>query len=99
MIMTADMITAAEAYQYGLVNHVVSQDSLLAKAEEILNKILLRAPLAIASAIKAVNAATDPQANGYDIEIEEFGKCFGTSDLQEGVSAFLQKRKPEFKGK
>jgi enoyl-CoA hydratase len=99
MIMTADMITATEAYQYGLVNHVVSRESLLAKAEEILGKILLRAPLAIASAIKAVNAAADSQANGYDTEIEEFGKCFGTSDLQEGVSAFLQKRKPEFKGK
>ena len=98
MIMTADMITAAEAYQYELVNHVVSQDALLSKAEEILNKILLRAPLAIASAIKAVNAATDPAVNGFDVEIEEFARCFATNDLKEGVAAFIQKRKPEFKG-
>jgi enoyl-CoA hydratase len=98
MIMTADMITAGQAYEYGLVNHVVTQDGLLAKAEEILNKILLRAPLAIAAAIKSVNAASDPALNGFDIEIEEFGKCFGTSDLKEGVAAFLQKRKAEFKG-
>jgi enoyl-CoA hydratase len=98
MIMTADMITAAEAYQYGLVNHVVSADNLQAKAEEVLNKILSRAPLAIASAITAVNAAFQPGINGFEIEIEEFSRCFGTKDLQEGISAFLQKRKPGFKG-
>jgi len=98
MIMTADMITAAEAYQFGLVNHVVPQDALLPKAEELLSKMLLRAPLALASAIKAVNAAAKHNVNGFEIEIAEFGKCFGTADLQEGVAAFLQKRKPVFKG-
>jgi enoyl-CoA hydratase len=99
MIMTADMITAAEALQCGLVNHVVSQDELLPKAEEILNKILLRAPLAIASAITAVNAATKAGVNGFETEIEEFSKCFATKDLEEGIAAFLEKRKPVFKGK
>lgn len=98
MIMTADMITAPEAHQYGLVNHVVSPDNLLLKAEEILNKILLRAPLAIAAAIKAVNAGTKDGVNGFETETEEFGKCFKTKDLQEGITAFLNKRKPEFKG-
>ncbi len=98
MIMTADMITAAEAHQYGLVNHVVSQEDLLPKAEEILNKILLRAPLAIASAIIAVNAAAKDGVNGFEVEMEEFSKCFATKDLQEGIAAFLQKRKPGFKG-
>jgi len=98
MIMTADMVTAAEAYQYGLVNHVVSQQDLLPKAEEILNKILLRAPLAIASAITAVNAGFKDGINGFEVEIEEFSKCFATKDMQEGISAFLQKRKPGFKG-
>jgi len=98
MIMTADMVTAAEAYQYGLVNHVVSQQDLLPKAEEVLNKILLRAPLAIASAITAVNAGLKDGINGFEVEIEEFSKCFATKDLQEGISAFLQKRKPDFKG-
>jgi enoyl-CoA hydratase len=99
LIMTADMITAAEAYQLGLVNHVVSQDSLLSKAEDILQKILTKAPLAIAAAIKAVNAATQNEVNGFETEIEEFAKCFGTADFKEGISAFLEKRKPAFKGK
>jgi enoyl-CoA hydratase len=97
MIMTADMISADDAYQFGLVNHVVAPEELLAKAEEILGKILLRAPLAIASAIKAVNASLSHE--GFDTEIAEFGKCFGTEDLKEGVSAFLEKRKPGFKGR
>jgi enoyl-CoA hydratase len=98
MIMTADMITAPEALQLGLVNHVVSQENLLAKAEEILNKILLRAPLAIASAIKAVNAGLKDGVNGFEAEINEFTNCFKTKDLQEGIAAFLEKRKPIFKG-
>jgi enoyl-CoA hydratase len=98
MIMTADMVTAAGAYQYGLVNHVVTQQDLLPKAEEILNIILQRAPLAIASAITAVNAGLKDGINGFEVEIEEFSKCFATKDLQEGISAFLQKRKPDFKG-
>lgn len=99
MIMTADMITAADAYTYGLVNHVVPQEALLAKAEELLGKMLQRAPLALASAIKAVNASAQTGVNGFEVEMEEFGKCFDTEDLQEGVAAFLQKRKPEFTGK
>ena len=99
MIMTADMITAADAFTIGLVNHVVFQDDLLPKAEEILNKILSRAPLALASAIKAVNDAAKDGVNGFETEIEEFARCFDTEDFKEGVSAFLQKRKAEFKGK
>jgi enoyl-CoA hydratase len=99
MIMTADMITATEAYQFGLINHIVAAETLLTKAEEILQKILLRAPLAIASAIKAVNASLKEDINGFETEIEEFSKCFGTEDFKEGTAAFLEKRKPDFKGK
>jgi enoyl-CoA hydratase len=99
IILTADMVTAQEALQIGLVNHVVSQPDLLARAEEIMNRILLRAPLAIESAITAVNASVQTGVNGYETEIENFAKCFNTDDFKEGVTAFLEKRKPHFKAK
>jgi len=99
MIMTADMIPAADAYQFGLVNYVVSPEELIPKAEELLNKILKRAPLALAAAIAAVNAATRSDVNGFETEIIEFAKCTGTDDFKEGVAAFLEKRPAEFKGK
>jgi enoyl-CoA hydratase len=99
MIMTADMINAEDALQFGLVNYAVPPEELLPKAEEILNKILTRAPLAIASAIRAVNAAAEDSVNGFDVEIAEFSNCFGTQDFKEGVSAFLEKRKASFQGK
>ncbi|NCD69421.1 enoyl-CoA hydratase/isomerase family protein [Mucilaginibacter agri] len=96
MILTADMITADEAYRVGLVNYVVGSDELILKAEEILGKILQRAPLAIAAAIEAVNAAGTAQ--GFETEINAFGKCFATADTKEGIAAFLEKRKANFKG-
>ena len=96
MIFTADMITAERALQIGLVNHVVGAEFLLAKADEMLNKIKQRAPLALTSAIKAINAGLNSQQNGYETEISEFAKCFDTEDFKEGVTAFLEKRKPLF---
>ena len=99
IILTADMITAEEAYKIGLINHVVSQDDLLTKAEEIMNRILLRSPLAVASAIAAVNASTQTGVDGFQKEIDEFAKCFDTPDFKEGTSAFLEKRKPNFQVK
>jgi enoyl-CoA hydratase len=99
MILTGDMINAADALYYGLVTHVVAPEALLEKAEELMKKILLRAPLALAAAIRSVNAGLNDGVNGFQVEIEEFGKCFGTEDFKEGVAAFLGKRKAEFKGK
>lgn len=99
MIMTADMISANDALSWGLVNHVVTQEELLAKCNEIANKILSKSSVAIASAIRAVNANYTDGVNGYSVEIDEFGKCFGTEDFKEGTSAFLEKRKANFPGK
>jgi enoyl-CoA hydratase len=99
MITTADMITAEQAERIGLVNYVVPQAELTSMAESILGKIKLRAPLAIAAAIKAVNAALIFDVNGFETEVEEFGKCFNTEDFKEGTLAFLEKRKPRFNGK
>ena len=98
MIMTADMVGADDAYRFGLVNHVVEADQLLAKALEILRKIIERSPFAVSSAIKSVNAGFKNRENGFAIEIEEFSRCFGSEDFKEGVDAFLNKRKPNFKG-
>jgi enoyl-CoA hydratase len=97
MILTADMISGKDAFDLGLVNHVVPQDELLTRAEDILSKILTRSPMAISSAIRAVNAGYTSGVNGYEEEIREFGQCFGTPDFKEGVAAFLEKRKPVFR--
>ncbi|MEH3113691.1 enoyl-CoA hydratase/isomerase family protein [Pedobacter terrae] len=98
MITTANMITASAAENIGLVNYVVPQPDLISKAEELLNVIKQRAPLAVSAAIKAVIAAVNNK-DGYATEIEAFGKCFETVDFKEGVTAFVEKRKPNFSGK
>ena len=96
MIMTARMINADEALKVGLVNYVVAQEELLPLAIKLATKIIQNSPLAIASAIKAVNAGFKDGVNGYDKEIKQFGKCFGTNDFTEGTTAFLEKRKANF---
>jgi enoyl-CoA hydratase len=93
------MIDANTALQYGLVNHVVEQDMLLAKAKEILGVINTKAPLALAGCIKGANAVFEKNTDGYELEAKIFGECFATEDLKEGKEAFLGKRKAIFKGK
>lgn len=98
MIMTASMIDAKKALEYGLVNYVVSQEDLLSEAKKLAGKIMNNSPVAIASAITAVNANYEDGVNGFEVEIKEFGKSFGTNDFKEGTQAFLNKRKASFPG-
>lgn len=96
MIMTAGMISAEEAKDWGLVNYVVEQAELLPLCEKLAAKITNNSSVAIAGAIKAVNANYTNCVNGYSVEIEQFGISFGTNDFKEGTTAFLEKRKPNF---
>ena len=98
MLISGNIIDADKALQYGLVNAVVPADELLDKAKSILAVINTKAPLAIAKCIEAANAVFNETKNGYDIELQGFADCFGTEDLKEGSTAFLEKRKPVFKG-
>ena len=97
LVFTAGMMKADDALQWGLVNHVVEQPELMDKAREIAGKILNNSASAVSSAIRAVNANFKDGVNGFDVEIEEFGKCFGTADFKEGTTAFLEKRKANFR--
>jgi enoyl-CoA hydratase len=99
MIMTAGMIDAETAKNYGLVNHVVPQAELLELATGIATKITKNSSVAIAKAIEAINANFEDGTNGYEVEIKNFGLSFGTEDFKEGTTAFLEKRKAEFPGK
>lgn len=98
LLMSASMIDANTALQYGLVNYVVPQEELLNKAIAILSIINSKAPLAVAGCIASANAVFNESKNGYIVEADEFGKCFGTEDMKEGTTAFIEKRKAAFKG-
>jgi enoyl-CoA hydratase len=99
MILSAQMIDAQKALQFGLVNYVVAQTELLSLAQELALKIAKNSTKAVAYAIDAVNSGYREGINGYEIEIENFGMSFGTEDFKEGTTAFLEKRKANFPGK
>jgi enoyl-CoA hydratase len=99
LLLTANMIDAGTALNWGLVNHVVEPDQLLTRCKEILGVINSKAPIAVAGCIRAANAVFDETIEGYQLEANIFGECFATEDLKEGRDAFLNKRKANFKGK
>ncbi|MFT4092553.1 MAG: enoyl-CoA hydratase-related protein [Niabella sp.] len=98
LLTTGNMIDAVTAFNYGLVNHVVGREELLPKARSVLAVINSKAPLAIGKCIAAANKAYSENAAGYVYEARSFGQLLQTADAKEGVEAFLQKRKPDFKG-
>lgn len=96
LILTAGMIDANEAYRIGLVNSVVEQENLLEEARGMAAKMKKNSPLAMAAAIRSVNAGYNNDLNGFDVEIDAFGTCFGTDEFIEGTSAFMEKRRANF---
>ncbi|MFL6467317.1 MAG: enoyl-CoA hydratase/isomerase family protein, partial [Pyrinomonadaceae bacterium] len=100
MMLTGEMIDAETAHKFGLINHVYNADELEAKTMEMANKIAAKAPIAIALCKEAVKFASRSNLDeGLRREVDLFAICFSTEDKTEGVSAFLEKRKPVFKGK
>lgn len=99
MIATAGMIKAEEAKEWGLVNHVTEEvEACREKAQELASAISKNSPKALSVALRCVNAQYDKEKDGFEEEINGFGECFGTADFKEGTDAFLNKRKPDFKG-
>ncbi|HEX5179829.1 MAG TPA: enoyl-CoA hydratase-related protein [Gemmatimonadaceae bacterium] len=100
LLLTAEMIDAADAYRIGLVNKVVPASDLLAEAERMLRQIIAFGPVAIALCIEAVNRGDDlPLDAGLEVEASYFGLLSATDDMREGMQAFLEKRAARFSGR
>lgn len=100
LLLTADMIDAAEAYRIGLVNKVVPAAELMAEAERMLRQIIAFGPVAVALCIEAVNRGADlPVDAGLELEASYFGLLSATDDMHEGMTAFLEKRPARFTGR
>jgi enoyl-CoA hydratase len=99
LLLTADMVKADEALRLGLVNHVVAPGELLPFCQQLLTKILGKAPLAVGLVLNCVNAHYAKDADGYDTEVKAFGKAFESEDFKEGTAAFVEKRPAVFTGK
>lgn len=99
LILTGEMIDAQTALQFGLVNKVVPQNELMNETLKIMNTIISKGRIAITTAIRSINSACElPLSEGLKFEADMFSVCCGTEDYKEGTAAFLEKRKPNFKG-
>ncbi len=99
LLLTADMIGADEAHRLGLVNHVVPVGEEVQKARELIEKIATKGPVAVAKVIESVNAYFQFDEDGFGREVAEFGGATATEDFAEGATAFVEKRRANFKGK
>jgi enoyl-CoA hydratase len=100
MILTGDLIDAQEAYRIGLVNHVVPQTELMSYVKELAAKLAAKPPLAMKLAKNAIHTGLNMSLNdGIEYENKLFAILCGSQDKQEGVAAFLEKRRPNFQGK
>jgi enoyl-CoA hydratase len=100
MILTGEMISAEKAFETGIVNRLAEDDSLIDESLKLASKIVANSPAAVKCCLEAVNSGAQmPLAEGLDLESALFGLCFATEDAEEGISAFLEKRKPNFQGK
>jgi len=99
MVLTGGMISALEAANLGLVNKVVEPQALMETVHGMAKMMMRNAPTALGAAIKSVIAGYTDGVDGYSVEVEEFGQCFGTEDFKEGTTAFLERRHAKFPGK
>jgi len=98
LMMTTEMIDAEQAVQYGVCNRIVENEEILATAEKMISKIASKGPIAVKHIIKSINACFDESQNGFEVELQAFAELMQTKDFQEGVQAFLEKRKANFSG-
>jgi enoyl-CoA hydratase len=96
LLLTAGMIDANTALDYGLVNYVLEANEAKAKCEEIIGKTAKKGPLAIEETLRCIRAHFDEKMDGYLYEAQAFGRVMGSAESKEGVQAFLEKRKPNF---
>lgn len=97
MMLRGDAIDAGEAYRIGLANKVLAAEKLMEEAEATMRLIISKPAPAIAALIRATNAGFEDKGYGFEQEAKSFAKAFSTDEMLEGVTAFLEKRKPNFK--
>ncbi len=97
LLLTGDMIDAEKALEYGLITHITTQETLLSTAKKIIGKIAAKGPSSVAGIIDMVNSYFDKSSNGFVKECVTFSKAIESDESTEGVKAFLEKRKPEFR--